>query len=218
MCTIKWGTTIWKHTNTFIGADQRHRLIYKKFDGKERNNTLSQSEKHFLKWASALNDLELNAAARPSLPLHPPGVHRSPLCSSSSSAIPIPPLCSRVCLFQYLTGPVEVHRYAPRAAESDGWPTYQAGSGGSCLILIAEPFLPASHPAVHSPGHSLQHCGQPGGALLQSGVPLCPLPRLGEESNLLCGATRHDRANVHWEVNEMAILMSVYTTIWESRY
>lgn len=39
-----------------------------------------------------------------------------------------------------------------------------------------------------------------------------------EKSNLLCGTTRHDRANVHWEVNEMAILMSVYTTIWESRY
>lgn len=135
-----------------------------KCDGKDRNNALNHSEKHFSKWASALNDLELNAAARPSLPLHPPGVHRSPLCSSSSSAIPIPPLCSRVCLFQYLTGPVEVHRYAPRAAESDGWPTYHAGSGGSCLILITEPFLPASHPAVRSPGHSRQHRGQPGGS------------------------------------------------------
>lgn len=77
-------------------------------------------------------------------------------------------------------------------------------------------FLPASHPAVHSSGHSRQHPGQMWGSVALGWGPSLSLTCLGEKSNLLYEATRHDGANVHWEVNGMEILMSVSTTIWET--
>lgn len=46
---------------------------------------------------------------------------------------------------------MEVHRYAPRAAESDGWPTFYTGSGGSCLIPIAESFSPSQSSSCSQP-------------------------------------------------------------------
>lgn len=142
------------------------------------NNILNRIGKHMLKWTPALNYIELKARrSRPSLPLRTLGVHST---SISFRAL-LPHL-------QFL-----FHLSAAKCVYSNTWqahwrctgslPTLRRVTGGqhttpAGLLMFNSDCNPFSQPVIQlfSPGHSLQHPGQPEGAVVPSRDPLCPLP------------------------------------------